>query len=228
MSRKRQTRDRHEPKENSGFKPTKLVGRTPGQVEYIKTVLHNSITFCAGPAGTGKTHIAIALAVYLLKNNSIDKIILCRPAVDSGASLGFLPGTMEEKIGPYVTPLFDELAYYMEKKKVLEAMEHDRIELVPLPYMRGRTFNNAVIILDEAQNATMGEIRMFLTRIGQYSRMILVGDLSQTDLPRDTRGAFGECIDRLRGIDDIGICELGDEDIVRHPLIAQIEKRLKN
>lgn len=135
---------------------------------------------------------------------------------------------MEEKIGPYVTPLFDELAYYMEKKTVLAAMDNDRIELVPLPYMRGRTFNNATIILDEAQNATMGEIRMFLTRIGMYSKMILVGDLSQTDLPRDIRGAFGECIDRLRGIDDIGICELGDEDIVRHPLIAQIEKRLSS
>lgn len=227
MSRKRQTRDRSEPRENSGFKPTKLAGRTPGQNEYIKTALRSDITFCAGPAGTGKTHIAIGLAVYQLKNNQTEKIILCRPAVDSGASLGFLPGTMEEKIGPYVTPLFDELAYYMEKKTVLAAMEHGRIELVPLPYMRGRTFNNATIILDEAQNATMGEIRMFLTRIGLNSKMILVGDLSQTDLPRDTRGAFGECIDRLGGIDGIGICELGDEDIVRHPLIAAIEKRLQ-
>jgi len=227
MSRKRQ-RDRNEPRENSGFKPTKLAGRSEGQTQYIKTALHNDITFCSGPAGTGKTHIAIGISVYQLKNNQTEKIILCRPAVDSGASLGFLPGTMEEKIGPYVTPLFDELAYYMEKKTVLAAMEHGRIELVPLPYMRGRTFNNATIILDEAQNATMGEIRMFLTRIGQYSKMILVGDITQTDLPRDTRGAFAECMDRLHGINGIGICELGDEDIVRHPLIAQIEKRLQN
>jgi phosphate starvation-inducible PhoH-like protein len=226
MSRKRQTKDRNEPRENSGFKPKSVVGRTPNQTAFIKTILANDITLAHGPAGTGKTHIAIGMAVYALRNRQIERIILCRPAVDSGASIGYLPGTMEEKIGPYLAPLFDELSYYVEPKFVKAWMEHKIIEIVPLPFMRGRTFNNAYVVLDEAQNATMPEIRMFLTRIGLNSRMILVGDLHQTDLPRDQRGAFGDTIGALDGMHGVGVSELRREDIIRHPLIGEIEKRL--
>jgi phosphate starvation-inducible PhoH-like protein len=203
-----------------------VSGRTPNQTAFIRTILDKDITLAHGPAGTGKTHIAVGMAVYALKSRSIERIILCRPAVDSGASIGYLPGTMEEKIGPYLAPLFDELSYYVEPSAIRAWMEHKIIEIVPLPFMRGRTFNNAYVVLDEAQNATMPEIRMFLTRIGLNSRMILVGDLHQTDLPRDQRGAFGDCIHALDGMEGVGVCELLAEDIIRHRLIGEIEKRL--
>lgn len=203
-----------------------MSGRTPNQIAFIKTILANDITLAHGPAGTGKTHIAVGMAVYALRNRQIERIVLCRPAVDSGASIGYLPGTMEEKIGPYLAPLFDELSYYVEPKMVKAWMEHKIIEIVPLPFMRGRTFNNAYVVLDEAQNATMPEIRMFLTRIGLNSRMILVGDLHQTDLPYNQRGAFKDCIDSLSDMEGVGVSELHREDIIRHHLIGEIEKRL--
>lgn len=166
------------------------------------------------------------MAVQALKTHQIEKIILTRPAVDSGASIGYLPGTMEEKIGPYLVPLFDELSYYIEPKYVKAWMEHKIIEIVPLPMMRGRTFNNAYVLLDEAQNATFPEIRMCLTRIGLNSKMILVGDLHQTDLPPVTRGGFAKTIDRFHNLEGVGICGLTANDIVRHPLIAAMEQRL--
>jgi phosphate starvation-inducible PhoH-like protein len=205
-----------------------VSGRTPNQTAYIKTILSNDITLAYGPAGTGKTHIAIGMAVYALKNAVIERIILCRPAVDSGASIGFLPGTMEEKIGPYLAPLFDELNCYVEAKHVKAMMEHKTLEIVPLPFMRGRTFNNACVILDEAQNATMPELRMFLTRIGLNSRMIVVGDLEQTDLPREQQGAFENVIDSLEGMDGVGIAALDSGDIVRHRIISEVIRRLSN
>jgi phosphate starvation-inducible PhoH-like protein len=166
------------------------------------------------------------MAVTALRENLIERIVLCRPAVDSGASIGYLPGTMEEKIGPYLVPLYDELSYYVETKTTKAWQEHRILEIVPLSLMRGRTFNNAFVILDEAQNATFGEIRMFLTRIGMNSKMVLVGDLFQSDLPGHERGAFQDAIDALEGLEGIGVCGLGAEDIVRHRLIAQIEERL--
>ena len=166
------------------------------------------------------------MSIEALKAGDTEKIVLCRPAIDSGASLGFLPGTMEEKIGPYLVPLFDELTYYVEPKAIKAWQDHRIIEVVPLSLMRGRTFNNAYVILDEAQNATMSEIRMFLTRIGINSRMILIGDLNQSDLPKDQRGAFKAVIQKLEGLDGVGICGLDADDIVRHHLIAQIEERL--
>jgi phosphate starvation-inducible PhoH-like protein len=196
------------------------------QKRYVKTILANDITLCHGPAGTGKTHIAVGMAVSALRQNLIERIVLCRPAVDSGTSIGYLPGTMEEKIGPYLVPLYDELAYYVEIKTIKAWQEHGVLEIVPLSLMRGRTFNNSFVILDEAQNATFSEIRMFLTRIGMNSKMILVGDLFQTDLPVHARGAFKDAIESLEGIEGVGICSLSAEDIVRHRLIAQIEERL--
>lgn len=226
MSRRKQTRPRDEQPENSGFKPRKVTARSQGQKEYLRTIVTNDVTLCNGLAGVGKTHLAIGMAVTSLRQRSVEKIILCRPAVDSGASIGFLPGTMEEKLGPYLTPLFDELMYFVELKLVKAWMEHKVLEIVPLSMMRGRTFNDAFIILDEAQNATLPELRMFLTRLGQNSKMVITGDIAQTDLPYETRGGFQHCMSVLYGIEGIGTCHLGVEDIVRHRLIADIEAAL--
>lgn len=164
----------------------------------------------------------------MLKGKAVDRIVLSRPAVDSGASIGFLPGTMEEKVGPYLVPLFDELSYYIESKFIKAWQEHRIIEIVPLSLMRGRTFNNSFVILDEAQNATLPELRMLLTRIGMGSKMAIVGDLYQSDLQPHQRGGFKRCIDSLNGVEGIGVCGLSPEDIVRHKLIAAIEERLKD
>jgi phosphate starvation-inducible PhoH-like protein len=187
----------------------------------------SDVVLCHGPAGCGKTHLACGLASQYLRDNQVEKIILSRPAVDSGASIGYLPGTYLDKLGPYLVPLYDELSHFIESK-MLKAwiVEHDRIEIVPLSMMRGRTFNNAFVILDEAQNATLGELKMCLTRLGQNSKMVITGDLRQSDLPYQVVGGFQRCVDALRGLEGVGICSLNRDDIVRHRLIAQIEERL--
>lgn len=219
------TQPKPEPKPNSGFNPRQVSGRSPNQKAYIKTILSNDITFCHGPAGSGKTCIAVGMSVRLLKENEVHKIIICRPAVDAGASIGFLPGAMEDKMMPYMVPVFDELAQFAERKSIKAWQEHGLLEIVPLSLMRGRTFNNAFIILDEAQNATRKEIRMTLTRIGRNSKMVIVGDLKQTDLEDGSSGLQG-VINDLQGIEGIGTTQLDASDIVRHRLIAQIEERL--
>lgn len=167
------------------------------------------------------------MAVQMLKHGEVQKIAITRPVVDVGNSIGFLPGTMEEKVGPYLVPLFDELSYYCEQSLLKRLLAEKKLEIVPLSMMRGRTFNDTFVICDEAQNALMSELRMLLTRIGAQSKMVLSGDLEQSDLPRPLRGAFETCIDRLEDIEGIGVCELQAEDIVRHRLIATIEKRLQ-
>lgn len=227
MSRRKQTRPRNEPPPDSGFKPRRVTARSLNQKDYISKILANDITLCHGPAGTGKTHISVGMAVSALRVNAVEKIVLSRPAVDSGTSLGYLPGTMEDKIGPYVRPLFDEIAYYVEPKLVKAWMEHDRLEIVPLSLMRGRTFNNSFILLDEAQNATPAELRMLLTRIGMNSKMVISGDLYQSDLPPELRGGFQDCVYALAHIEGIDVACLTDEDIVRHRLIADIEAALR-
>jgi phosphate starvation-inducible PhoH-like protein len=171
--------------------------------------------------------LAVGIGVYQLRENLVERIVLTRPAIDSGASLGFLPGSMQEKIGPYLTPLFDELSYFVEPKTAKAWMEHKILEICPLSLMRGRTFNHSYVILDEAQNATMPELRMCLTRIGQNSKMIIVGDLYQSDLDLCLRGGFQTCLQALDGMDSVGICALDDNDIVRNRLIAEIERRLR-
>lgn len=211
----------------SGFKPTKLVGRSENQVDYIKSIAQNDITLCSGPPGSGKTHIAIGAAVKALRAGFVDKLILTRPVVEVGNSIGYLPGDIEDKVGPYLTPLFDELDYYVEHKHVNKLMAEGQIEICPLSMMRGRTFVNTFVILDEAQNALRGELRMFLTRIGFGSKLILTGDFLQSDLPERVRGGFRECLDKLEGINGIEVIHLDENDIVRHPLISEIEKRLK-
>ena len=224
MSRRRRATSRSERPETSGFKPRNVTARTPKQKEYILSIVNNDITFCFGPAGTGKTHVAAGLAVQMLRQKFIEKIIVCRPVISVGQDIGFLPGTLEEKIGPYLVPLFDEFSYYLERKKIKEFTAEHVIEMVPLSMMRGRTFNDSFIILDEAQNATYSEIRMLLTRIGMNSRLVLSGDLRQSDLPENVQGALEDIGHKLERLDGIGLVILTEEDVVRHNLIAQIER----
>lgn len=198
-----------------------VTGRTDGQVDYIKTINSHKITICHGPAGSGKTHIAAALAAWMLskESNPIERIILCRPVVDCGQSIGFLPGTADEKVGPYLQPLFDELAYYFRAEDINGMMASKTIQIVPLSMMRGRTFNNSFVILDEAQNATKDELRMLLTRFGQQSKMVLAGDSSQSDMPgRD----FDWVTSAVSRIPAVGVSRLGFEDIVREKLVGEI------
>ena len=205
----------------------KLVGRSENQVEYIRSIANNDIILCSGPPGSGKTHIAVGSAVKALRAGGVEKVILTRPVVEVGNSIGYLPGDVEDKVGPYLIPLFDELDYYVEHKYVTKLIADGRIEICPLSMMRGRTFVNTCVILDEAQNALRGELRMFLTRIGPGSKLIITGDFLQSDLPERVRGGFRECLDKLQDLNDVRVISLDDNDIVRHPLICEIERRLK-
>ncbi len=178
--------------------------------------------FAVGPAGSGKTYTAIALAVRALKNKEVKKLILCRPAVEAGEKLGFLPGDMKEKIDPYLQPLYDALEDMIPPQKLKEYMELNVIQIAPLAFMRGRTLNDAVVILDEAQNTTIPQIKMFLTRMGMNTKMIITGDLTQIDLPSSTRSGLSHAMHILRDIKGIGIIEMNKKDIVRHKLVTKI------
>ncbi|NDF12449.1 MAG: PhoH family protein [Proteobacteria bacterium] len=192
------------------------------QGEYIQCLNKSDVVFAAGPAGTGKTYIAVAAAVRAFVEGKVDRIILCRPAVEAGEKLGFLPGDMKEKIDPYLRPLYDALYDMMPAEKVIRHMESGEIEIAALAFMRGRTLRYSYVILDEAQNTTPSQMKMFLTRLGEGSHMAITGDLSQTDLPRDIKSGFRDAIEKLKDIDEISIINFGDEDIVRHPLTMKI------
>ncbi len=205
-----------------GINGKPIQGRTPNQQKMVEAFLGNDLTFALGPAGTGKTYVAIALAVRALKNKEARKIILSRPAVEAGEKLGFLPGDMKDKIDPYLQPLYDALEDMIPPVKLKEYMESKVIQIAPLAFMRGRTLNDAIIVLDEAQNTTTHQIKMFLTRLGNNAKMIITGDVTQIDLPRSTQSGLIHALRVLDGVPGIGKVEFGKKDIVRHPLVQRI------
>ena len=199
-----------------------ISARTPNQQKLVSIFLKNDLTFALGPAGTGKTYVAIALAVRMLKNREIKKIILSRPAVEAGEKLGFLPGDMKDKIDPYLQPLYDALEDMIPAAKLKEYMETNVIQIAPLAFMRGRTLNDAIIILDEAQNTTTHQIKMFLTRLGMGGKMIVTGDITQIDLPHTVTSGLVQALRILKGVPGIGKVEFDKKDIVRHQLVQRI------
>jgi phosphate starvation-inducible PhoH-like protein len=196
--------------------------RTPGQASYVDAINQFDIVFSIGPAGTGKTYLAVASAVQALKRRTIRKLVLVRPAVEAGESLGFLPGDLQAKINPYLRPLLDALHEMMSHDQIKRFMEQDVIEVIPLAYMRGRTLNEAFVILDEAQNTTVAQMKMFLTRMGEGSRIVIAGDTTQIDLPDHTRSGLLDALQRLRQIEGIRVVNLTKSDIVRHRLVQKI------
>lgn len=199
-----------------------IKSRSENQQQLIDAYEKNDMVFAVGPAGTGKTYLSIALAVKTLKEKAIKKIILSRPAVEAGEKLGFLPGDMKDKIDPYLQPLYDALEDMIPAVKLQDMMEKHIIQIAPLAFMRGRTLSDAVVILDEAQNTTSQQIRMFLTRMGMNTKMIITGDLTQIDLPREQRSGLKEALKILDGVEGIGVVKLGQKDIVRHKLVTRI------
>tara|TARA_B100001250_G_scaffold14544_1_gene12719 strand:+ start:6975 stop:7910 length:936 start_codon:yes stop_codon:yes gene_type:complete len=199
-----------------------IYARSDGQKNLLKSLFDNDIVISVGPAGTGKTFLAVAHAVSLLEKHEIDKIVLCRPAVEAGESLGFLPGDLRDKIDPYLAPLYDALNDLLPKNKVQTLVNNNIIEIIPLAYMRGRTINRAAMILDEAQNASPIQMKMFLTRLGIESRAIITGDISQIDLPKKTSSGLVQVLKILKSIKGIGIVKLNENDITRHDLVKDI------
>lgn len=205
-----------------------IKSKTVGQKKYVDLLKKKTITFGIGPAGTGKTYLAVAIAVNAYKEKQVEKIILTRPAVEAGEKLGFLPGDLQEKVNPYLRPLYDALQEMLGLDSFSKMMERGTIEIAPLAYMRGRTLSNAYVILDEAQNTTKEQIKMFLTRLGENSKMVITGDLTQIDLPAGHTSGLKHAVKILKDINDIGIIRLSEKDVVRHPLVQQIVKAYEN
>lgn len=216
---------------NGNLEPTKIdviqAGRTirprtQGQIRYVNMIRDRDLVFSIGPAGSGKTYLAVAMAVEALKQRRVRKIVLVRPAVEAGESLGFLPGDLQAKINPYLRPLMDALHEMIDHDQIKQYMELDVIEVLPLAYMRGRTLNESFIILDEAQNTTIAQMKMFLTRMGMDSKIVVSGDVTQTDLPPHARGGLNDALERLKRLEGVGIVHLTKADIVRHRLVQEI------
>lgn len=205
----------------------KLKPRTSNQAEYIRTVAENTITFCQGLAGSGKTHIAIGMALEYLLEDKVAKIVITRPVVEAGEKIGYLPGTAEEKLHPYLLPIIDEIHHFITPAHHVTLRLNNKIEVVPLGLMRGRNFHNCFIVADECQNATYEQLKMLLTRVGQNSKMILNGDAGQSDLHYHVQGGFVNLINALEGVDLIGISKLDSCDIIRNPIISKILARLE-
>lgn len=196
--------------------------RTPGQRRFVRSIEERTLTFGIGPAGTGKTFLAVVMAVRALRKRDVARVILSRPAVEAGERLGFLPGDLREKVDPYMRPLFDALGELLDDSLLGKHMERGTVEVAPLAYMRGRTLSDAFVILDEAQNATSDQLKMFLTRLGNGSKMVVTGDATQVDLPPGQRSGLRSAAARLAAIEEIGVVELDDSDVVRPPLVAKI------
>jgi phosphate starvation-inducible PhoH-like protein len=204
----------------------RLKPRSENQKEYIRTIAENAITFCQGVAGSGKTHIAVGMALEYLLDEKVRKIVITRPVVEAGEKIGFLPGDADTKLHPYLLPILDEVNHFISIAQYTGLKTNNRIEIVPLGLMRGRNFNNCFIVADECQNASYEQLKMLITRLGKDSKMVLTGDVSQSDLQRHLQGGFYDMLDRLSGIDGIGISKLEFSDIVRNPIIAKILGRL--
>lgn len=200
----------------------RIIPRTPGQEAYMRSIIHNELVFSIGPAGTGKTFLAVAAAVSALQDSRVERIILTRPAVEAGENLGFLPGDLQQKIDPYLRPIYDALNDTLTPARVQKYMESRVIEVAPLAYMRGRTLNNAFVILDEAQNTTITQLKMFLTRMGYGSRLVITGDVTQIDLKPPVSSGLVQMAGILRNVSGIGFVYLDHEDVVRHPLVQRI------
>jgi len=200
----------------------RVAPRSPHQADYIDALRNHELVFSLGPAGTGKTYLAVAVAVSMYLTGQVDRIILSRPAVEAGERLGFLPGDIKEKVDPYLRPLYDALNDMMQTDAVLKRLETGEIEIAPLAFMRGRTLSNAIVILDEAQNTTPVQMKMFLTRLGEYSRMVVTGDLSQIDLPPGSRSGLAEAVDTLENMKGAAFIRFTNEDVVRNPLVTRI------
>ena len=198
--------------------------RTNGQIKFIKEILNKKIVFVIGPAGTGKTFISVSHAVSMLTSGFVDKIIISRPAVEAGEKLGFLPGDIKEKIDPYLRPIYDSLDENLPKDNVAKLIENQKIEIAPIAYLRGRTLNNSYIILDEAQNTSPIQMKMFLTRFGEHSKMVITGDITQIDLPSKNKSGLKDAINNLKKINDISFVYLTEKDVVRHFLVQKIVK----
>ncbi len=196
--------------------------RTPGQEAYVRAMRASDLTFCIGPAGTGKTYLAVAMALHYLKEETLKRIVLCRPAVEAGENLGYLPGDVYAKVNPYLRPLYDALHDLMDMRRVQRYIENDLIEVLPLAFVRGRTLDNAFIILDEAQNCTVGQMKTFLSRLGTNARLVVTGDITQVDLPPRQKSGLVDAQERLRGVKGIRFVWLTEKDIVRHPIVRRI------
>lgn len=205
-----------------------IKARTANQYKMVKACENNDLIFAVGPAGTGKTYTAVALAVRALKNKEIKRIILTRPAVEAGENLGFLPGDLRDKLDPYLQPLYDALRDMIPQQKLLSYWEDNTIEIAPLAFMRGRTLDNAFVILDEAQNATPSQLKMFLTRMGRNAKFIVTGDITQIDLPKNQRSGLPQAIDILKDIEGISIIQLTNKDVIRHKLVTKIINAYEN
>ena len=213
---------RKKPQQSRRPRKKTLKAKTPNQAEYIRAMVESDVTICSGPAGSGKTAVAVGLACQHLSGEKIEKIIITRPVVESGKGLGYLPGTLNEKIHPYLVPIIEEMNLYLTPTAVESLTSSNVIEVCPLEYMRGRNFHNSFMILDEAQNATLEQIKMFITRIGSKYKAVINGDTAQTDLTEYTKGALKNCMKKLQNIEGVSIIELGHEDIVRNSIISKI------
>ncbi len=211
-------------REDAGFRTRKrrIAPRSAGQALYVKAIREHELVFGLGPAGTGKTYLAVAAAIDLLMTGKVERIILSRPAVEAGERLGFLPGDLRDKVDPYLRPIFDALNDMMPADQLQKRLASGEIEVAPIAFMRGRTLAHAFVILDEAQNTTPVQMKMFLTRLGEGSRMVVTGDPTQVDLPPGSRSGLADALEALRGVDDVAIVRFTEKDVVRHPLVARI------
>lgn len=205
----------------------RLKPRSENQRDYIRTIAENTITFCQGLAGSGKTHIAIGMALEHLLDDKVSRIVITRPVLEAGEKIGYLPGTAEEKLHPYLLPILDEINYFISIAHYISLKTNNKIEVVPLGLMRGRNFHNCFIVADECQNASYEQLKMLLTRVGQNSKLVLTGDVGQSDLSRHLQGGFIDMINALQDIEGIGLSKLESSDIVRNPIIARILSRLE-